>query len=65
VQFDKSSSFERRLRRYLRRYLVPHLTYFSALGHLWELHIMKHFTSHCTPYLHAFVSCNEVGAHIP
>lgn len=59
-QFDKSSSFERSLRGYIRRHLAEGVTYFSALSHLWELDIMRWFCRHCPQYKDVFVSCNEV-----
>ncbi|MDP2735337.1 MAG: hypothetical protein Q8P12_03960 [bacterium] len=57
-QYSKSFEFEKKFRRYLKKYLAPNVEYFSFLRPLWELQIARLFAKY-PKYFAAFLSCNE------
>ncbi len=57
-QYSKSFDFEKKFRRYSKKFLVDDLEYFSFLRPLYEIQIAKLF-SRFQKYLATFLSCNE------
>ena len=57
-QYSKSFEFEKKLRNYTKKYLAPHLNYFSFLRPLHEIQIAKIFANF-PQYFPLFLSCNE------
>jgi len=57
-QYSKSYRFEKRFRKYSKRYLVDKVEYFSFLRPLNEIQIVKLFSKY-PDYFSSFVSCND------
>jgi len=57
-QWSKSFEFERKFRKYSRKYLVRDVEYFSFLRPFYEIQIAKMFSKY-PKYFPAFLSCNE------
>lgn len=57
-QYSKSFDFEKRFRRYSKKYLVKDAEYFSFLRPLYEVQIAKIFSEY-PQYFNIFLSCNE------
>jgi hypothetical protein len=58
-QWSKSFGFEQKLQRYLKTYVTPQLTYFSAIRPLSSIAVAQHF-AHYPQYFEAFTSDNTV-----
>jgi len=57
-QYSKSFDFEKKFRKYSKKYLAKDVEYFSFLRPLYEIQIAKLFSRY-PKYLNAFLSCNE------
>jgi hypothetical protein len=57
-QWSKSFDFEKKFRKYSKKYLAKNVEYFSFLRPLYEIQIAKLF-SKFSKYFLAFLSCNE------
>ena len=57
-QYSKTYDFEKKFRKYLSKYLMENVEYFSALRLLYEIQIALIF-SHMKEYFPVFLSCNE------
>lgn len=57
-QYSKSFDFEKRFKRYSKRYLAKDIEYFSFLRPLYEIQVAKLFSRYLK-YFSAFISCNE------
>jgi len=57
-QYSKSSDFEKKFRRYSKKYLAKDIEYFSYLRPFWEIQIARLF-SNIPKYFPVFLSCNE------
>jgi len=57
-QYSKSFDFERKFRKYSKKYLIKDVEYFSFLRPLYEIQIAKIF-SRFPKYFPIFLSCNE------
>lgn len=56
-QYSKSEDFEKRFRKYSKKYLLKNIEYFSLLRSLYELEISALF-SQFPRYFDSFLSCN-------
>ncbi len=57
-QWSKSFNFEKKFRKYVKKYLAKDLEYFSFLRPLYEIQIVKLFSKY-PKYFPVFLSCNE------
>ena len=57
-QYSKSFDFEKKFRKYSKKYLVKDIEYFSFLRPLYEIQITKLFSKY-KKYFKDFLSCNE------
>jgi len=57
-QYSKSFDFEKRFRKYSRKYLAKEIEYFSFLRPLYEVQISKLFSRY-SKYFSTFLSCNK------
>jgi len=57
-QWSKSFDFEKKFRKYSKKYLVKNIEYFSFLRPLYEIQIVKLFSRY-QKYFPIFLSCNE------
>ncbi len=57
-QYSKSFDFEKKFRKYSKKYLAKNTDYFSFLRPLYEIQIAKLFSKY-QKYFSAFLSCNE------
>ena len=57
-QYSKSFNFEKRFRKYSKKYLAKNIEYFSFLRPFYEIQIAKLFSKY-PKYFSAFLSCNE------
>jgi len=57
-QYSKSFNFEKKFKKYSKKYLVEDVEYFSFLRPLYEIQITQIF-SHYPKYFMSFLSCNE------
>ena len=57
-QYSKSFDFEKKFRKYSKKYLAKNIEYFSFLRPLYEIQISKLFTKYHN-YFSSFISCNE------
>jgi len=57
-QYSKSFDFEKKFRKYSKKYLAKNVEYFSFLRPLYEIQIAKLFSKY-PKYFSAFLSCNE------
>lgn len=57
-QWSKSFEFERKFRKYSKKYLAKNIEYFSFLRPFYEIQIAKMFSKY-PKYFPAFLSCNE------
>ena len=57
-QYSKSFDFEKKFRKYSKKYLIKDVEYFSFLRPLYEIQITKLFSKH-KEYFKDFLSCNE------
>ncbi|MEA3295732.1 MAG: hypothetical protein U9Q27_01145 [Patescibacteria group bacterium] len=57
-QYSKSFEFEQNYKKYIKKYLIKDLNYFSFLRPLYEIQIAKIF-SNFPKYFPVFLSCNE------
>lgn len=57
-QYSKSLEFEEAASRYINTYVDPHVRVFSLLRPLYEIQILKHFTTY-PQYFDSFISCNK------
>ena len=57
-QWSKSFDFEKKFRKYSKKYLAKNLEYFSFLRPLYEIQIAKLFSKY-KKYFSVFLSCNE------
>ena len=58
-QYSKSFDFEKKFRKYSKKYLVKDVEYFSFLRPLYEIQIGKLFSKYFNKYGNTFLSCNE------
>jgi hypothetical protein len=56
-QYSKSFDFERKFRKYSKKYLAKNVEYFSFLRPLYEIQISKLFSGY-QKYFSSFLSCN-------
>ena len=59
-QWAKSSEFERKFRKYYKKYLAKNINYFNYVRKYTELEISKMFTKY-PKYFSTFSSCNVAG----
>lgn len=59
-QYSKSFEFEKKFRKYSRKFLTEEADYFSFLRPLYEIQIAKLFSKY-KQYFPAFLSCNEAS----
>lgn len=57
-QYSKTWDFEKKFRKYSKKYLVKNIKYFSFLRPLYEIQVVKIF-SNFPKYFPIFISCNE------
>jgi hypothetical protein len=57
-QYSKSFDFEKKFRKYSKKYLAKNVGYFSFLRPLYEIQITKLFSRY-EKYFKVFLSCNE------
>ncbi len=57
-QYSKSFDFEKKFRRYSKKYLAKNIEYFSFLRPVYEIRIAKLFTKY-PKYFSSFISCND------
>ncbi|MBZ9569443.1 hypothetical protein KJA16_00790 [Patescibacteria group bacterium] len=57
-QYSKSFDFEKKFRRYSKKYLAKNIEYSSFLRPVYEIQIAKLFTKY-PKYFSSFISCNE------
>jgi len=57
-QYSKSFDFEKKFRKYSKKYLTKKIEYFSFLRPLYEIQIAKLFSKY-PKYFSVFLSCNE------
>ena len=58
-QYSKSFDFEKKFRKYSKKYLIKDIEYFSFLRPLYEIQIGKLFSKYFDKYGKVFLSCNE------
>lgn len=59
-QYSKSFEFESDFRKYVKKFLIDGIEYFSFLRPLYEIQIAKFFSSY-ENYYNIFLSCNEAN----
>lgn len=57
-QYSKSFDFEKKFRKYSKKYLVKNVEYFSFLRPFYEIQIARSFSKY-QKYFSSFISCNE------
>jgi 7-cyano-7-deazaguanine synthase in queuosine biosynthesis len=57
-QWSKSSEFEKKFRKYSKKYLAKNVKYFSFLRPFYEIQIAELFSKY-PKYFNTFLSCNE------
>ena len=57
-QYSKTFEFEKNFRKYLKKYLIKNVEYFSFLRPLYEIQIVKLFSNYHR-YFDSFLSCNK------
>jgi len=59
-QYSKSFEFEKKFRKYVQKFLIKKIEYFSFLRPLYEIQIAKLFSKY-KQYFPVFLSCNEAS----
>lgn len=57
-QWSKSLEYESMLQEYTRKFITPHITYFSVLRQFYEIRVAQMFAEH-KKYFPYFASCNR------